>query len=247
MDLSFWARTSGTWINALTVLLGTALGLGLRGRLPVRMQAIIMQGVGLTTLFLGFTIAASLNKAKAGHVDGVVLGLLTIVIGGLLGEWWRLEERLEGLGEAIKRRVRGGGRFTEGFEAASLLFCVGPLTLLGSLTNGLTGDNNLLVVKATLDGLAAIALASSFGIGVGFSIGIILLYQGSVSLAAAALTTVISDPNTDPRVLLVTGIGGLMILGLGINLLELRRIRVASFLPALALAPLAYWVATLFI
>ena len=246
MDLSFWARTSGTWINAATVLLGTALGLGLRGRLPARMQAIIMQGVGLTTLFLGFTIAASLNKAKAGNVDGVVLGLLTIVIGGLLGEWWGLEERLEALGDAIKRRVRGGGRFTEGFVAASLLFCVGPLTLLGSLTNGLTGDNNLLVVKATLDGLAAIALASSFGVGVGFSIAIILLYQGGVSLAAAALTTVIPDPNTDPRVLLVTGIGGLMILGLGINLLELRRIRVASFLPALALAPLAYWLATLF-
>ena len=130
------------------------------------------------------------------------------------------------------------GSFTEGFVAASLLFCVGPLTLIGSLNNGLTGDATLLVIKATLDGLSSIALASVFGIGVGFSILVILGYQGGVSLAAGLLAQALPDPANDPRILLVTGVGGVMILGLGINLLGLTRIRVASFLPGLALAPL---------
>ncbi|HUS13895.1 MAG TPA: DUF554 domain-containing protein [Chloroflexia bacterium] len=243
MDLSLWSRIDGTIINAVTVLLGTMAGLLLRGRLPERMQRVIMQGVGLTTLFIGFSVAASLGKVKGGAVDGVVLGLLALVLGGLIGEALRLEERLEGLGDRIKARVRGGGRFTEGFVAASLLFCVGPLTLIGSLNNGLKGDDTLLIVKATLDGLAAIALASSFGIGVGFAVLVILVYQGGVSLGAGVLAGLVPDPATDPRVLLVTGVGGLIILGLGINLLDLQRIRVASFLPALVLAPLLYWIA----
>jgi uncharacterized membrane protein YqgA involved in biofilm formation len=239
VDLAeFWFRTSGTWLNAATVCLGTLLGLALAGRLPERMRRIMMQGVGLLTLVIGLDMARALDGAAAGRIGGVVLGLLAVVGGGLLGEWWRLEERLEGLGERLKRRVGGGGGFTEGFVAASLLFCVGPLTLIGSLTNGLTGDTSLLGVKSTLDGLSAIALTGAYGIGVGFSLPVILLYQGGVSLAAGALATVVPDPATDPRVLLVTGVGGVLVLGLGINLLELAKIRVASFLPALALAPL---------
>ena len=232
-----WTRTSGTWINAGTVLLGTLVGLALAGRLPARMRRIIVQGVGLVTLAIGFGMARSLDQAAAGRIDGLVLGLLAIVGGGLLGEWWRLEERLEGLGDRLKARFAGGGGFTEGFVAASLLFCVGPMTLLGSLENGLSGDNRLLGVKATLDGLASVALAGSYGAGVGFSIPVILLYQGGVSLAAGSLARVVPDPANDPRGLLATGVGGLLIVGLGINLLELTKIRVASFLPALALAP----------
>lgn len=247
MDLSIWAKTSGTWINIGTVLLGTMLGLLLRGRLPERMQRIIMQGLGLVTLFIGISMASSLNKpeTRAGVVEGVILGLVTLVVGGVLGEWWQIEERLATLGEWLKRKFRGGGRFTEGFVAASLLFCIGPMTLIGSLNNGLIGDDQLLVIKAALDGLAAIALASSFGIGVGFSVLIIAVYQGGVSLAAGGLATALPNPAVDPRVLLVTGIGGLMVMGVGINLLELTRIKVASFLPALLLAPLVWWLASL--
>lgn len=125
--------------------------------------------------------------------------------------------------------------------AASLLFCVGPMTLIGSLNNGLTGDNTLLLLKAVMDGLASIALTSSFGIGVGFSVLIVLLYQGGVSLAAGLLAQTLADPATSPTVLLITGVGGLMILGLGLNLLEVARVRVASLLPALLLAPLLTW------
>jgi uncharacterized membrane protein YqgA involved in biofilm formation len=209
------------------------------------MQQIITQGLGLITLFVGFSMAGSLGKVHAGRIEGVILGLLAIVIGGLLGEWWRLEDALERIGDWLKWRFRGKGKFTEGFVAASLLFCVGPLTLIGSLNNGLTGDNTLLTLKATMDGLAAIALASGFGIGVGFSIVVIVIYQGGVSLAAGLLSQALPDPATAPPVLLITGVGGLMILGLGFNLLEVARVRVASFLPALLLAPCLYWLASL--
>lgn len=238
--LDFWTKTSGTWINMATVLIGTGLGLLLQGRLPQNMQQIITQGLGLITLFVGSSMASSVNKVES-RIDGVILALLAIAIGGLLGEWWQIERRIEGLGNWLKRRFRGKGSFTEGFMAASLLFCVGPLTLIGSLNNGLTGDNTLLTLKAVMDGLASIALTSSFGIGVGFSVLIIMIYQGGVSLAAGLLAQSLPDPTTDPGVLLVTGVGGLMILGLGLNLLEVARIRVASFLPALLLAPLLVW------
>jgi hypothetical protein len=245
MALDFWTRTSGTWVNVVTVLLGSSLGLFLRGRLPLPMVKIITQGVGLITLFLGFSMAASLSKVQAGFMDGVILGLLTLVLGGLLGEWWQIETGLTTLGDRLKRRFSGGTGFTEGFVAASLLFCVGPMTLLGCLNNGLTGDNRLLLLKSAMDGLAAIALTSSYGVGVGFSVVTILVYQGSLSLLAGGLAQTIPDPTTAGPVLLITGIGGLIIVGIGLNLLELTKVRVASFLPALLLAPLLYWLASL--
>jgi hypothetical protein len=240
MTLDFWARTSGTWINSTTVLLGSTVGLFLGARLPRPMQLVITQSLGLLTLYIGFTMAGSLAQGRAGVVDGVILGLLSIVGGGLLGEWWGIEEKLEAIGDWLKRHFKGQGRFTEGFVVASLLFCVGPLTLLGSINNGLLGDNTLLTLKASMDGLAAIALTSSYGIGVGFSTLTILIYQGGLSLAAGALAQLIPDPANAPPVLLMTGVGGLMIVGLGLNLLEITKIRVASLLPALALAPLLH-------
>ncbi len=244
--VDLWSRTNGTVINATTVAVGTAFGLLLHGRLPERMQRIAVQGVGLTTVFIALSMAGSLGRATVGRLDGIVLGLLTLVLGGLLGEWWRVEEGLEGLGNRIKQWVGGGGSFTEGFVAASLLFCVGPMTLIGSLNNGLTGDATLLIIKATLDGLSSVALASAYGIGVGFSILVILVYQGGVSLAAGALAQLLPDPASDPRVLLVTGVGGLMMIGIAINLLGIGRVRVGSFLPALLLAPFVSMVARWF-
>jgi hypothetical protein len=243
MALDLWTKTSGTWINIATILVGTGCGVLLRGRLPIDLQRIITQAVGLLTLFVGMDMSTSLNQAQGGRVAGVILGLLTIVVGGLLGEWWQLEKKLEAIGDWLKARFRGKGSFTEGFVAASLLFCIGPLALIGSLNNGLTGDNTLLTIKAAMDGLASLALSSSYGIGVGFSNLTILLYQGGISLGAGVLAQAIPDPATSPPVLLMTGVGGLLILGLGLNLLEVAKIRVASFLPALALAPVAYLIA----
>lgn len=236
--LSIWDKTSGTWINVATVLVGSALGLILKDSLPTRMQRIITQGLGLLTLFLGVTMASSLLKVKIGVIDGVIIGLFAIVIGGLLGEWWQLETRLHTIGDRIKRMVKGGGSFTEGLVAASLLFCVGPMTIVGSLNNGLAGNNTLLSIKAAMDGLASIALSSSYGIGVAFSILPIVIYQGGLSIAAGLLAQSLPDPTTAPSVLLTSGVGGLIVMGLGLNLLEIARLSIAAFLPGLLLAPL---------
>lgn len=241
MALDFLGKTSGTWINVVTILVGTALGFLMRERLPTRMQRVITQGVGLTVMVVGVGMANSLGKVQAGRSPGVILGMMAMVGGGLLGEWWRLEDRLEAIGHWLKRKFKREGGFTEGFVTASLLFCVGPMAVIGSLNNGLNGDNTVLVLKSAMDGLAAIALTSSFGIGVGFSSLPILLYQGGLSLSSGLLT--LPNPATAPPVILITGVGGLIIVGTGLNLLEVTKIRLASFLPALAIALMLYWLA----
>jgi len=244
--LSLWAKTSGTWINVAAVVVGTSLGLLLRSRLPRTMQQVITQAVGLMTLAIGVAMAGSLSAVQVGPLDGVILALLVMVAGGLLGEWGRIEQRLTGLGDWLKAQVKGGGKFTEGFVAASLLFCIGPMAILGSLNNGLAGDNTLLTLKATMDGLASIAMAGSYGVGVGFSALSVLVVQGSLSLLASVSGAAIPDPATNPYILLITGMGGLMILAIGLGLLEIAQIRVASFLPALAMGPLVIAMASLF-
>ncbi len=244
MELNFWTKTSGTWINIMTVLIGTSLGLMLRNNFKKVFLDTIMQAIGLVVLFIGFNLASYLTKIQAGKIEGIVLGLITIVIGGVLGEYIQIEEKLIFIGNKLRKICSGSVNFVEGFITSSLLFCLGPMTLIGSLNNGLTGDNNLLIVKSTLDGLTSLALASSFGIGVGFSSLIIMLFQGGISLAAGMLSTIIPDPTTDPNVLLITGVGGLMIIGLGVNILNLTHIKVASFIPALGLTPIMYWIAS---
>lgn len=242
--MSVLEQTSGTLVNVVTVLLGSSLGLLLRGRLPERIVAVVMQAIGLVTLLVGIVNALDLTRVET--PPGIILGLVSLAVGGALGEWWRIEEGLEAVGEALRRRFRGRGRFTEGFVAASLLFCVGPLTLVGSIQNGLAGDPSFLLLKATLDGFASLALAATFGFGVIFSTAVVLLYQGALSLGAGLFANLIPDPASDPRVLLVNGVGGLLIVGLGLGLLEIRRLRVASLLPSLAIVVAAWYVARLF-
>ena len=140
--LTFWAKTSGTWINLALVLIGTGCGLLLRNRLSLKMRVVITQATGLITLFIGLSMAQTLTTVKAGGVEGVILALVALVAGGLLGEWWQVEDRLTDAGNWLKARFRGGSRFTEGFVAASLLFCIGPMAILGSLNNGLLGDSH---------------------------------------------------------------------------------------------------------
>ncbi len=241
--MDIWSKTSGTWINVATVLTGTMVGMLLRGQLSQAIQQTTTQGIGLVTMLIGVTLALKLTSVTIGRVDGVVLALVCLVLGGILGEVGKLEVCLQSLGTWLQRQIKGNSQFTEGFMAASLLFCVGPLTLIGCLNNGLTGDNQLLVLKATMDGIAAIALASSFGAGVGFSALVILLYQGSLSLAASSLALLLPNPATSSTVILLTGIGGIMIMGLALNLLGVARIRVASFLPAFLLCPIVSWLA----
>ena len=241
--LDFWTKTSGTWINVLAIAAGTFLGLVLRGRFLSQVLPILKQAIGLITIFISLNMANSLLKVKVGELDGIILSLISLIVGGVLGELGQIEKRLETVGEWLKAKFKGKGKFTEGFVAASLLFCIGPMAIIGSLNNGLRGDHNLLSLKSALDGFISIVFASTYGIGVGFSSLPVAIYQGSLSLLAGILANSLPDPANAPSVLIVTGVGGLMLLGLGLNLLELAKVRVASFLPALAIAPLIYWLA----
>ena len=244
MNLDFWAKTSGTWINIFTVVTGTSIGLLLRDRLSPKIQIIITQGIGLLTIWIGLTMANSMSQVQANGIDGAVLGLLAIVLGGVIGELLQIEEKLAIIGNWLKQKFRGKGLFTEGFIASSLLFCVGPMTLIGSFNNGLNGDNTLLTLKATMDGVISIALANIYGVGVGFSTLVILVYQGGLSLIVGLIANTVPHPDHNPYLLIITGIGGLMIMAIGCNLLEIVKIRVASFLPAIAFAPLVYFLAS---
>lgn len=241
--LDFWTKTSGTWINIFAITCGTSLGLILRGRFLAQVLPILKQAIGLITMFVSITMANSLLKVKAGALDGVILSLIALIIGGVIGELSQIEKHLENIGDWLKAKFKGKEKFTEGFVAASLLFCIGPMAIIGSLNNGLTGDNNLLALKSALDGFISILFASTYGIGVGFSALPVGLYQGIMSVLAGNLAQSLPDPANAQPVLIITGVGGLMLLGLGLNLLELAKVRVASFLPALAIAPLVYWLA----
>jgi uncharacterized membrane protein YqgA involved in biofilm formation len=248
--MELFARTSGTWINIAAVAAGTAVGVAGGARLPERLGRTLMQVLGLVTLFVGLGMARMLDGVRSGPLPGVIVALVSLALGALAGEALGIEERLAQLGEAARRRLGGGGRFTEGFVTASLLFCIGPMAIVGSIQNGLALDARTLVLKSTLDGIAAVALAGVYGVGVGLSAAPLLVLQGGVSVAAGALAQVLPDPATDPRVLAVSGAGGLMVAGIGVNLLlagvglEERRLRLGSMLPALVIAPLLHALAS---
>ncbi len=222
---------TGTLINTATVLLGGFLGVLLGSRLPERLRQTVVAGLGLFTFAYGLSMFTKTDNPL------VVLG--SILIGALLGEWWKIETGLQNLGAWLERRFRGGGaanqaRFVRGFLTASLVFCVGPMTILGAIQDGLTGDYNLLVVKAVLDGFAALAFASTLGVGVLFSVLVILLYQGGISLLAGTLTHVVTASMMNE----MSAAGGVILLAIAISsLLEIKPIRSGNFLPALIIAP----------
>ncbi|WP_309570268.1 DUF554 domain-containing protein [Deinococcus sp.] len=251
--MTLLSQLSGTLVNVSAVLIGTLIGLTIGGRLPARTQRTLLQTLSLVVLFIGLDMAGNVNRVTGGAVPGVILTLLSLALGAVLGEALGIEDRLGALGERLRERFRGGGRFTEGFVAASLLFCVGPMTVIGGLQNGLTGDSSTYVLKSVLDAIAALALAGVYGIGVGFSALTVLVVQGGISAAAGAFASGLlggADPTilkTNPYILLITGAGGLVIIGISWNLMlaglgfDDRRVRVGSLLPALVIAPLALW------
>ncbi len=221
----------GTLLNIVTVLLGGGIGALLGSRLPERVRETVLNGLGLVTLVVGVQLTFETHNIL------IVMG--SVLIGGILGEWWRIDAGLERVSEWLRQRVaarmgdRPMGRFTEGFITASLVFCIGPMTILGSIQDGLTGDITLLAIKSLLDGFAALAFASSLGIGVLFSALTILIYQGGLSLLAGLAQSVL----TDPMIAEMSATGGVLILAIGLMLLDIKRIRVANLLPALVIAP----------
>lgn len=218
---------TGTWINIATVLIGCCLGLLLGKRFPERLRETLIKGLGLFTLIVGLQMAFK--------TDNVIITLVSVIIGGIIGELLNIQAQLDRLGNALQARfgASSNNRFSEGFVTTSLIFCVGPMTVLGSLQDGLTGDYQLLSIKSILDGFVALTFAAGFGFGVAFSALTILIVQGSISLTASHLESLLTDIMINEMV----AAGGLMILGIGFVLLELLRIRVANYLPALVIAP----------
>ena len=223
---------TGTFINIVTVLVGGALGLLFGARLPERVRQTVVAGLGLFTAAMGVQMFLKTENPI------IVLG--SLLVGGLVGEWWRIEDGLRGLGAFLEKRFASGdgssgSPFVRGFLTASLVFCVGPMTILGSIQDGLSGDYQLLATKAVLDGFASLAFASTLGVWVLFSTLTILIYQGGLSLLAAQAQRLISPPMMAE----MTAVGGVLLLGIAISsLLEIKPIRVGNFLPALLIAPL---------
>lgn len=221
----------GTLVNTATVIVGAGLGLVVGERLPERIKSIVLTALGLITLWIGVTMVVK------GHKPLVIV--IAVVVGAIIGELLRLEERIDWLGEWLRRRVRSKApQFVLGFVTASLLFCVGPMTIVGSLEDGLKGDSTLLVTKAIMDGFAAMALASSLGAGVLFSFLTVLIVQGGLTLLGSQMQFAMEPGVLQP----LTAVGGILILGLALRLLALKQVPVANFLPALVIiVPLAYF------
>jgi uncharacterized membrane protein YqgA involved in biofilm formation len=227
----------GTLINIITVLIGGGLGLLFGSRLPERVRQTVVAGLGLFTAAIGLRMFLKTEHA--------IVVLASLLFGGLLGEWWRIEDGLRNLGAVLEQRFAGGGddpsnppqrnsNFVRGFLTASLVFCVGPMAILGSIEDGLTGNYQTLAIKAVLDGFAALAFSSMLGVGVLFSVLVIGVYQGGLTLMAAQAQALL----TSPMQIEMTAAGGIILIGIAISsLLEIKPVRVGNFLPSLVIAP----------
>ncbi len=238
----------GTLVNVVTVLCGTVIGVLVGHRLTQRTRDVVTDGLGLVTLLIAASAAASISDRSWARAVGdsapmlIVLGAL--LLGGILGSVLRIEDRLEGFGGWLQARMAGGGRdregsadrqrFIEGFVTSSLVFCVGPLTVLGSISDGLGKGADQLFLKSALDGFAAIAFAASLGWGVAASVLALLVVQGSLTLFGALLGDVLPAAH----VAALTATGGLMLVGVALRLLRIKQLPVGDLLPGLLIAPL---------
>ncbi len=217
----------GTFVNFGTVILGSTIGLIIHRNLPIRYVQLVFQIMGLFTLVLGFKMALEGQQ--------LLVMIFSLILGGLLGEVLKIEDWINSLGNRVKRLTKSkNDSFSEGLITAFLLFCVGSMTILGAIEEGMGGNPELLLVKSLMDGISSIALTVAFGVGVLFSAIPLLLFQGGLTLLASQLGEFI-DPVTITE---VTAVGGVILIGLGINLLEIKKIKVVNFLPAMLIVPL---------
>lgn len=227
--MTFFTAVNGTLLNALTVLIGGVIGSLVGNRLPQRIHEALFGVLGLFTVLIGLMGALTTRNPL------ILLG--SLLIGTIVGELINIEAGLERAGDWLQKRLaRSGSTVSEAFVTASLVFCVGPLSVLGPLDNGLSGDTTKLVIKATLDGFAALAFGATLGWGVLLAIITVLVYQGGLSLGAHAIAPLLTG-NAD-AITELSAAGGLILVAVGLKLLKIRDLRVANYLPALVFAPL---------
>jgi len=222
---------TGTLINIAAVIIGSAIGLLLKTKLPKKIVLTVFQGLGLFTLFLGFVMAM-----KTGSY---LILVFSLVIGGIIGELLNIEKFTEKQTDLIKHKLKfGGEKFSEGMLTAFLLYCMGSMTILGALEEGMKGDSTLLITKSMMDGFSSVALASAFGIGVAFSVIPMLIFQGGLTLLAVRFgeyfdVSIINE---------LTAVGGILLIGLGLNILDIKKIKVFNLFPALFIAVILAWI-----
>jgi hypothetical protein len=220
----------GTLANVGAIIAGSGIGMLLGQRFPQNIRTIVFQGLGLSVLVIGLQMAFKM--------DGPLVIIFSILIGGIIGETIGLEEKFAGLGNLLKARLKSKNpKFTDGLVTASLIFCIGSMAIIGSFDEGLRGDHTVLMTKALLDGFASIALAATYGSGVIFSAIPLFLYQYGLTLFAGLFQSFFSPAIISQ----LTATGGLMIVAIGINLLELKYIKLSNFLPALPAAVFLTW------
>lgn len=219
----------GTIVNTLAIIAGSLLGIVFRGGIPNKYQVTIMQALSLAVILIGLKMAFK--------TDAILLVIFSLVIGSILGEFLRIEERLENLGKRLETKfAKSGNGIAKGFVVASLVYCVGSMAIVGSMESGLTGNHQTLFAKSALDGLSSIIFASTFGIGVLFSSISVFLYQGIITLTASLMKPFLIPPVINQ----MSGVGGLLIMAIGFNLLEIKIIKVGNMLPAIFI-PLIYY------
>jgi uncharacterized membrane protein YqgA involved in biofilm formation len=241
VPIGFWSATSGTWINLAAVLVGSVAGAWLGQRLRPALAEQWRQWLGVITLALGFQMVQPLWSQQLGLFPAVLPALLALVLGISVGEWLGLEQLLSRALGGLRQRAGQNNDLAGVLSGAFVLFCVGPMTLLGCLRNGALGDPDLLLVKATLDGVSSAVLASSVGLGLVW----VLLPLGALQLGLSGIGALLAggagDPTTSPVLLFTAAVGGLLVLGLSLDLLKLPHPSVTNSLPALLLAPLLGW------
>lgn len=228
----------GTVVNTIAIIIGSIIGLFLKGGIPKKIDEAIMKALGLSVLYIG--IAGSLKCTET------LLLILSLVIGVIIGELLDLDKALNRLGqkieEAFKRHSKSEGSVAEGFVAASLLFCVGSMAIVGSIQSGLEGNHETLFVKSMLDGITSIIYTSTMGIGVAVSAIAVFLYQGAITLASGFLGSIL----VERQIINIGAIGSVLIIALGLNMLEITKIKVANFLPAIFI-PMIYYIGQSFL
>ena len=218
-----------TIVNAISIVIGSTIGIFVKKGLPDRIREILFYGAGLTTLAIGFSMTMKVNN--------FLIVLASMVIGGAIGELLNIEGWFKKLGDSMQE-----GDFSTGFVTASLLFLVGPMTIVGSITSGLTGDGSLIYLKSMLDGISSFILASLYGLGVTTAAVSVLVVQGALVLLSAQFQFL-----TQPMYLNdLVAVGGVMVIGISLKILEIKDTRVGNFLPALVIEPLLVWVVSLF-
>ena len=225
-------RGLGTIINTVTVLGGGMLGLIIGDKIPDRIRVIIVQVIGLTTLAIGMRDVID--------TANIVFPLVGMVLGGIVGELLRIEDRLVGIGEFLRRKFAKNSSestFVNGFVTATLLFCVGPLTILGAIEDASGRTPQLYIIKGTLDGFMTIIFAALYGVGAIFSAVSVFVVQGSLTVFGTSLDALL----TDRMRLELFSAGGLAVIAIGINLLEIKKIRLGSLLPGLVITPILVW------